>query len=297
MNPVDSVQRKYQTATALLAALNTRLLAEAEERQIDVNRLRRQVAFERLLSRLAHVAGRSAATWVLKGGLALELRLMNECRSTKDIDLAVTDEAGTGADMRQRLIDVLAVDPFGDYFTFLVGPAKDLAVDEAGRPGWRFPVEAKLGKTFASIRLDVVARAAEIDGAVEKLTFPSALAFAGYPSAVTVAAIDVDQHAAEKFHALTKDYGDHLNTRVKDLVDLVLLIERGLLDPARLRARLDKVFVVRASHSLPEVLPEPPGSWRSDYANLVSDLEVDAATVDAAHALVSSFWRRWVTSG
>jgi hypothetical protein len=194
-------------------------------------------------------------------------------------------------------VDALAVDRFDDHFTFLVGPPKDLAVDEVGRPGWRFPVEARLGKTFAKVRLDVVARATDIEGAVEELTFPSALEFAGYPSAVTISAIDVDQHAAEKFHALTKDHGDHLNTRVKDLVDLVLLIERGLLDPVRLRARLDKVFAVRASRPLPDVLPDPPGPWRQDYASLVTDLGVDATTVDAAHTLVSAFWRRCVATG
>jgi len=89
MNPVDSLRGKYQTAAALLAALNFRLLAEAEHRGIDVNRLRRQVAFERLLSRLSDPAAEAAGTWVLKGGLALELRLTNDCRSTKDVDLAV----------------------------------------------------------------------------------------------------------------------------------------------------------------------------------------------------------------
>lgn len=50
---------------------------------MDVNRLRRQVAFERLLVRLAA----DGDTWILKGGLALELRLANQCRSTKDLDL------------------------------------------------------------------------------------------------------------------------------------------------------------------------------------------------------------------
>lgn len=75
MNPADSVRRKYQTAAALLTALNFRLLAEAEQRGIDVNRPRRQVAFERLLSRLSDPGDQRNATWVLKGGLALELRI------------------------------------------------------------------------------------------------------------------------------------------------------------------------------------------------------------------------------
>ncbi|TCO58644.1 nucleotidyl transferase AbiEii/AbiGii toxin family protein [Actinocrispum wychmicini] len=61
---------------------------------MDVNRLRRQVAFERLLIRLAN--HEEPPGWVLKGGLALELRLTNECRATKDADLTITEQACTG---------------------------------------------------------------------------------------------------------------------------------------------------------------------------------------------------------
>jgi hypothetical protein len=108
----------------------------------------------------------------------------------------------------------------------------------------------------------VVARAEEIEDGVETLTFPSGLAFARYPSPVTVFAVDLAQHAAEKLQALTRPYGDQVNTRVKDLVDLVVLAESGWIDRERLARRLRTVFTVRASHDMPGHLPVPrrPGT-------------------------------------
>jgi hypothetical protein len=50
------------------------------------------------------------------------------------------------------------------------------------------------------------------------------LAFAGVPAPV-VEVIDAHRHAAEKFQAMLRDYGDRENSRVRDLVDLVVMIE------------------------------------------------------------------------
>ncbi len=58
-------------------------MAEAE--QIQLNRVRREVAFYRLLARLFRV---DPAPWFWKGGYALELRFRN-ARATIDIDLTV----------------------------------------------------------------------------------------------------------------------------------------------------------------------------------------------------------------
>jgi hypothetical protein len=61
--------------------------------QIDPNRLRRQVSFDRLLARLFR---EEPAPWVLKGGYALELRF-KAARSTLDIDLTVQRVETTAA--------------------------------------------------------------------------------------------------------------------------------------------------------------------------------------------------------
>jgi Nucleotidyl transferase AbiEii toxin, Type IV TA system len=75
--------RTYATAGAFRRALEERLKRASD--QIDPNRLRRQVSFDRLLARLFR---EEPAPWVLKGGYALELRF-KAARSTVDIDLTV----------------------------------------------------------------------------------------------------------------------------------------------------------------------------------------------------------------
>jgi predicted nucleotidyltransferase component of viral defense system len=282
---------QYGTPRAFRQALETRLMTQAKATGVDLGRLRRQVVFERLLARLAEGEA-GAPSWVLKGGFALELRLGNVSRTTRDLDLATLDGEVDGHRVWTHLSTALEEDVGGDNFSFAVAAPRPLAADMAGRPGWRFSVDARLaGKSFAMVRMDVVARAEEITDAIEPLTFSSALAFAGLAPSVTVPAIDVAQHAAEKFHALTRIYGDRPNTRVKDLVDLVLLTELNLIDLTRLTGRVRTVFRVRATHPMPTELPEPPSAWRDDYLGLIEELDIGARTIEGAMAVVRPVWR------
>ncbi|HVQ89471.1 MAG TPA: nucleotidyl transferase AbiEii/AbiGii toxin family protein [Mycobacteriales bacterium] len=287
---------RYLTSQALRAALDSRLMNEVRSRNIDVGRLRRQVAFERLLVRLAAADG--SDTWVVKGGLALELRLSAQARATRDLDLATLESMDDGAATWDRLAAAVTRDPQADGFEFTIGAPRPLTADRGGRPGWRFPVDARLGgATFVKVRIEVVARADEIDGGIENLTFRSVLAFAGLPTTITIRAVDLAQHAAEKLHALTREYGERQNTRVKDLVDLVLLIEQDLIESDRLTDRLRAVFAVRGTHPLPLELPQLPASWQRDYAALVADLDVGARTADRGRALVAQLWAECVAEG
>jgi len=77
--------KKYTTAGAFQRALEERLKNTSMKEQTDLNRLRRQVSFDRLLVRLFRGA---APPWFFKGGYALELRY-KAARSTVDIDLTV----------------------------------------------------------------------------------------------------------------------------------------------------------------------------------------------------------------
>lgn len=63
--------RTYTTAGAFRRALEERLKKMSVADQVDPNRLRRQVSFDRLLARLFQ---EEPPPWVLKGGYALELR-------------------------------------------------------------------------------------------------------------------------------------------------------------------------------------------------------------------------------
>lgn len=67
----------------------------------------------------------------------------------------------------------------------------------------------------------------------------------------------------KRLHALTRDYGSRPNTRVKDLVDLLLLIHDGLLPDRDLLAACP-ALVPRAASSeqdLPSALDTPRAFW------------------------------------
>ena len=116
--------RTYATAGAFRRALEERLKRASLTDQIDLNRLRRQMAFDRLLARLFR---EEPAPWVLKGGYALELRF-KAARSTVDIDLtlqqvvkATSASGDTNQVVREMLQDVADV-PLADWFEYLIGP-------------------------------------------------------------------------------------------------------------------------------------------------------------------------------
>lgn len=288
--------KRYHSAGALRSALETRLKQDATDTGTDLARRRRLVVFDRVAVRLA---ADPAAGWVLKGGAALEFRLRSRARATKDMDLAACPDGESDLDghgVRELLIDALALDEDDDGFLFRVSPPVPLAGDTAGRGGWRFSIESRLaGRSFTNVRIDVVARGDEITH-TERLALPNLLAFAGTPPR-HIEAVDRRQHFAEKLHAFTRSYGDRPNTRIKDLVDLVLLIESGLVADASVAGAVQHVFAVRATHPVPQELPDPPPAWVDLYPDLAESLTDTPSRLEAALDLVRSFWTTALTDG
>src|SRR5438270_820099 len=262
----------YESPAALRQALETRLGTRSREAGIDLERLRRRAAFERLLVRLNLGAPNR---WVVKGGMALEIRLGDRARSTRDLDLALRDVQGDGSTVRELLIDCLSIDPEEDAFDFRVGEPTTITLDEAGRPGWRFPVEVRMaGRKFANVRLDVVARDDEV-AKTQRIALPGVLDFAGLERH-EVEVVDPTQHFAEKVHAFTRTYGERPNTRVRDLPDMVLLIDDGLEPSPELFSIVSRLFEARADSAMPVELPDPPSFWRENYPAMASELDVSA---------------------
>lgn len=283
---------EYKSAVDLRRALEARLKIEAENTGIDHMRLRRIVVFDRIAARL------SAAEqgWVLKGGAALEFRLGLRARATKDLDLVLRSEPSDGATIRDVLIETLTSDVDRDRFVFTVGHPTELAADAAGNPGWRFPLDGALaGKTFVAVKMDVVLRPVEL-AATERISLPGKLGFAGIRPRIIEAA-DRRQHFAEKLHALTRDYDLRPNTRVKDLVDLLLLIHDGLSPNQDLLAVVRHVFTVRATHRVPTDIPDPPPAWRDDYPALAGNAALDERDLPAALDTLRAFWARTISTG
>jgi hypothetical protein len=145
--------------------------------------------------------------------------------------------------------------------------------------GARYPVEARMdGRVFARFHLDagigdVVIYPLEI---VETRDW---LAFAGIGSP-HVPLIAREQQFAEKAHAYTLPR-DHPNSRVKDLVDMALLIGDSVLDRQRLLEALRLTFQRRKTNPLPNFLEAPSLAWSVPFESLAKEcgLEPDILTV------------------
>jgi hypothetical protein len=276
----------YETAQAFRMALEQRLLSRSKETKVSLDRLRRRVLFERIVSRL-QVA--EPGLWVLKGGMALEVRLLDEARLTKDIDFGLRGDVADAEELRGRLLEALALDVDGDEFTLLMGPVKQLMEDGGGHLTWRVKVEAELaGRPFGTVQVDVSPRSHELDE-TDLVPLPNSLEFAGV-LAPLVEIVDVNRHAAEKFHGMLRDHGDRENTRVRDLVDLVILTEHELLEPSALAAAIRLVWSERDGASPPATLPSLPPSWLGRYERLVAEHNVEAVSFPAAVSTVVAIW-------
>lgn len=267
--------KKYATAAAFRRALEHRLQANAKREGVDLQRLRRQVAFDRLLAQLFQAGDTKQRPWVLKGGYAMELR-MKAARSTKDIDLTMRGVFGTahkkGESVKHavlaRLQDIAARD-CADFFVYMVGePISDL--DAAPYGGARYPVESRLdGRIFVGFHLDVGIGDAVMEP-VETIKGRNWLEFAGIDSP-SVYMISSEQQFAEKLHAYTLPRPGAVNSRVRDLVDMVLLIQVGILRGEVVPNAVRTTFQRRKTHDLPKALAQPPADWERPFSALAKE--------------------------
>jgi hypothetical protein len=274
----------YATAGAFRRALEDRLKRIAQEEKVDVNRLRRQVAFDRLLARLFQP---DQAPWVLKGGYALEL-LFDTARATIDIDLTLPEldiTSGQSRDVIREVLQQAAGASLDDWFEFTVAvPIMDL--DAAPYGGARFPVEARVdARIFARFHLDVGVGDVVVQP-VDLVECRDWLAFAGI-ARTSVRIIPREQQFAEKLHAYTLPRSTP-NSRVKDLVDLALLVRAGELEPSVASAAIDATFGRRATHAVPRHLDPPPAEWLNQFAEL-SEGCLASATMSEAFETVNAF--------
>jgi Nucleotidyl transferase AbiEii toxin, Type IV TA system len=284
--------KKYATAAAFRRALEDRLQDIAGKESVDLQRLRRQVAFDRLLARLFQAAQPGALPWVLKGGYAMELRI-KAARTTKDIDLTMRSVFSPGEkkdykrnlDVLEKLQEAVAVSS-DDFFVYTIGePIADL--DAAPSGGARFPVESRLdGRVFVGFHLDIGIGDAVMEP-LEVIEGRDWLRFGGIASP-SLYMIPREQQFAEKLHAYTLPRQGAANTRVRDLVDMVLLIQSATLAHNKVTEAIRVTFDRRKTHSLPDTLPVPPAEWQNPYRALARECDL-SGQVENAFAVLQMF--------
>lgn len=219
---------------------------------------------------------------MLKGGFALDLRLANRARATRDVDI---DWHAEEEELADTLIEAAALTS-DDFFTF--------GIERTGMPperlggSHRFRVTASLaGRVFEMFLLDAGLHSSPVEEH-DTLTTPDLLSFAEIEP-VEVPAIRLERHIAEKLHAYTRRYGDDQpSSRVKDLIDIVLLSELASFDFEPLRDAILRTFGARESHELPGSLPPPPTEWTLPYRALAQEVALDL-DLSAGHRLAAGF--------
>ncbi len=275
---------KYASPTTFRKALEDRLQALSKKEGTDLQRVRRQVAFDRLLARLFLT---KSSAWSLKGGYAMELRT-RFARATKDIDLnlRLTKNQQADADgIRDKLVEALAPD-LQDRFSFRVGVAI-MDLDGAPYGGFRYPIESVLAeKTFVKFHLDI-GMGDYVGSALEELQGRDWLGFAGIEP-VTFLAVPREQQFAEKLHAYTLPR-DGTNSRAKDLIDLVLLIDTKTLVAKDVKEAIKKTFLRRKTHEIPKEVPPPPENWEIRFAKMANECSI-TQTMEESYNLVRKYF-------
>lgn len=278
--------KAFKSAAAFKTSLETRMRSRSLEHGVPLQTLQLKFVMERLLARLFD---KQDAPWLLKGGFAMDLRFRPHARTTKDVDLSVALVLGGAAtaELRDRLQEAAGKD-LGDFLRYRIGEPKH-EITNAPRGGARYPCEVMmLGKTYAKFHLDVGIGDALV-GEPERLVGDDLLGFAGVAPAV-VLAIPKAQQFAEKVHAYSYPWEGRLNTRTKDLVDLVLLLERGPPDPAEIRAAVAATFSTRGTHAVRSPLLPPPAAWAKDFPAMATEAGLSTTDYLAAFRLLAAFW-------
>jgi predicted nucleotidyltransferase component of viral defense system len=256
--------RQYQSPEAFKHSLETRIRQTVAKTKMDMGRFRQLLVFDRFLARIFAEFGEQA---VLKGGMVLELRL-ERARMTRDVDLRMSGEP---SELFDRLRNAVHRD-LGDFLTFDIEPDSNhptIEGDGIVYEGQRFRAEGHLaGKLYGTPFGVDIAFGDVLLGDPEKVEGSRFLDFIGITPA-TFRVYPRETHIAEKIHAYTLPR-ERENSRVKDLADIALLAQLGRYEAQRMSEALERTFAFRASHDLPDRLPEPPTSWPPVYERLAA---------------------------
>ena len=270
---------KYKNGRDFRQALETRIRNFSLETTIPLVRLRKLVVFERFLVRLFHIQPDS---WVLKGGYALQLRLGDRSRTTKDIDLLSKEK-------KDKILPALQTAGFldlGDWFAFEVAPTTKSPLE--GPSVLRFNVRALLdNRIFESFHIDVGVDD-PITGSLDYLDTSGLLAFANLEP-VSIPCYPINQQIAEKLHAYSRPRGSGPSSRVKDFIDILLLSELGEINKQELMVAIRATFDHAATHEIPAMVSPPPKEWLRSYSSMAEALGLGEISFDEAYLRLQKF--------
>jgi hypothetical protein len=273
-------------------ALERWINQKAQDDGVAANRLRRAVSFMVLSAVLARfVDEQGAPLFLLKGGVAMELRVGVRARASKDYDTAFRDELTRLG----RVIGEASVHAHGD-FRLTAG-----AIEPIGPTGAvRIPIRiAYAHYDWSLVDLEVSAAEGQSRDAtmIEYASPAPALSVFGLPDGERVALFPLSYQIAQKLHACTEVRSDRDNDRFRDLVDLILLEEIiAAGDLAAVRSACEEVFALRARQSWPPSIRIYP-LWPEQYRALATGMGFPITEVGGAAEAVKAFIERIASAG
>jgi hypothetical protein len=271
--------RRYATPAAFRSAVEARLRERAGRVGVPAYILRRQAALERLIVRLARVA---PDRWVVKGGLALETRLGDRARVSLDLDA----DHINGSEAARVDLQRAAIEDVGDHFAFALVGSETLRDAGVGL-AVRYTLQSSLaGGPFEPVQVDVTIAPPDVWDA-QPAQRPGLLTDLGL-GPIDLLLVPLERQVAEKLHAFTRTYSGGETTRVRDLVDLLLVRQHEHVDVAKLRNAIRQVFNRRATHPVPARLPPPSRALAVAYRRAAEPVGI-AATLDAAHRILADW--------
>ncbi|MHB8146044.1 MAG: nucleotidyl transferase AbiEii/AbiGii toxin family protein [Vulcanimicrobiaceae bacterium] len=158
----------------------------------------------------------------------------------------------------------------------------EIAVDYLARP-W-----SKVDVDLASATLDW-----ETD-----FVSPIALAELGLESPRSVPCLAIPAQIAQKIHALTEpEPRGRPNPRARDVLDVLLLVQRAEIDSAAVRTACERIFVERASHTWPITSFVFPSAWQGVLTELAREVRYDTNDASAIEQRFNSYLASLTESG
>jgi predicted nucleotidyltransferase component of viral defense system len=219
------------------------LLTVSKERHEDFTLTLMNYAAERFLYRLSRSTLRDQ--FILKGAMLFAVRIGEQYRPTRDLDLLGTGEA-TEASLDRAVREIAATKVEDDGLVFDLSTLEVYAIREDDRyGGLRAVMQAHLGEARIHVQIDVGFGDA-ITPAATDLEFPTLLANMPSPN---VLAYPTETIVAEKVEAMV-DLGIS-NSRMKDFTDVAMAARRLTFSGDPLVAALRATFRRRGT-ALPE---------------------------------------------
>lgn len=264
------MKKTFKSSIDFRKSLESRLFAMSYKSGEDLQRIRRKMAFDRFLARVFY---KENPLFLLKGGYAMELRIAR-ARSTKDIDLTYLHNFKNAENILSELIfddlQQIANIDLHDFFSYQIGLSqKDLVNAPYG--GFRYPILSLIAnKSFVKFHIDIALDVTP--DYTENIKGFDWLEFCGI-NAPNILIVSVPQQFAEKLHAYTLP--NRNNSRTKDLIDLILLLNIKKTNIKEFRSALEKVFKIRNTHVLPSHLESPPNTWEKQFSYMAKECSIN----------------------